>query len=153
MFLFRKEKRMDYLEYFKSLPSMVNYIDDHEYRNVIRKTFRFDPSEKFTYNGELYNFDELDEHSKDELLFDSKNLSEGLDELYKVTVKDYFFQELYKRAAARMFSESQNIGQVVLCSYDTFHWYYTCVWYYIHGGISSLSSISEYNHLKKYFDM
>lgn len=144
---------MDFLEYFQSLPSVIVYASNREYRDHIRKAFRFDPKETYNYNGKLVKFEDLDEVSRDELLFDSKALSKSLDVLFKATANDIFFQELYRHAAGRMFSESLEIGQAVVCSYDTFHLYYSCVWYYLQGGISSLSAIHENKKLREYFEM
>jgi hypothetical protein len=144
---------MDFLEYFKSLPSVIVYASNREYRAHIRKTFRFDPTETYSYEGKWVNFDDLDEESKDELMFDSNSMSKSMDILLKATENDHFFQDLYRHAAGRMFSESLEIGQAVVCSYDTFHLYYSCVWYYLHGGTSSLSAIEEYKKLKAYFEM
>lgn len=144
---------MDFLDHFKNLPSVIVYTSNREYRDHMRKVFRFDPKEKYNYHGTLVNFEDLDEESKDELMFDSSSMSTSLDVLFKATEKDIFFQELYRHAAGRMFSESLDIGQAVVCSYDTFNLYYSCVWYYLHGGISSLSAIEEFQKLKDYFDM
>jgi len=144
---------MDYLEYIKSLPSVIVYVNNREYRDHIRKIFRFDMKEKFHYDGKLTKFEDLDEESRDELMFDSKSMSISLDVLFKATENDVFFRELYLHAAGRMFSESPEIGQAVVCSYDTFHLYYSCVWYYLQGGVSSLSAIEEYKKLKEYFEM
>ena len=144
---------MEFLEYFQSLPSVIVYTSNREYRDHIRKAFRFDMKEKYTYNGKLTKFEDLDEESRDELMFDSKSLSKSMDMLFKATKNDIFFQELYGHAAARMFSESLEIGQAVVCSYDTFHLYYSCVWYYLQGGISSLTAIQENKKLKEYFEM
>lgn len=144
---------MDYLEYFKSLPSVIVYTNNREYREHIRKAFRFDPNEKFTYHGTITKFEDMDEESRDELMFDSKSMSKSMDVLCKATENDPFFQDLYRHAAGRMFSESLEIGQAVACSYDTFHLYYSCVWYYLQGGVSSLSAIEEFTKIKEYFDL
>lgn len=144
---------MEYLSYFKSLPSAIVYSSNQEFREHIRKAFRFDPKEKFTYHGKLAEFEDLDDESKDELMFDSKSLSTSMDILFKATENDSFFQDLYRHAAGRMFSESLEIGQAVVCSYDTFQLYYSCVWFYLHGGSSSLSSSEEFKKLKAYFEI
>lgn len=142
---------MDFLEYFKGLPSIIVYASNREYRDHIRKVFRFDPKEKYTYNGTLVKFEDMDEESRDEVMFDSKSMSKSLDELFKATANDEFFQELYRHAAGRMFSESLEIGQAVVCSYDTFHMYYSCVWYYLHGDKPSVLLMIA--NLKEYFEM
>jgi len=146
---------MDFLLYFKSLPSAIVYASSREYRDHIRKVFRFDPKEKHTYNGKLVTFEDMDEESIDELMFDSKSMSTSLDVLFKATEHDIFFKDLYLHAAGRMFSESLEIGQAVVCSYDTFHLYYSYVWYSLQGENSSLSAAMEEvkQKLKEYFEM
>ena len=114
---------MDFLEYFKNLPSVIVYATNREYRDRIRKVFRFDPKETYSYEGKRVNFEDLDEESKDELMFDSTSMSSSMDILFHATENDPFFQDLYRHAAGRMFSESPEIGQAVVWSYDTFHLY------------------------------
>lgn len=153
MFLFKKPKpEMSFLDKYKQLPSAMIYSDNIEYRNSIRKVFQFDLNEKYSYDGKVNNYDELDEISRDELLFDNKSMVNGMNELFYATKKNSIFQDLYKSAAARMFSESMEIGQAVLCSYDTFSWYHTCVWFYLNSGITEVISCAEYNNLQKYFE-
>ena len=153
MFFRRFSKPMPFLEYFKSQPSVVFYDDNEEYRACIRKAFRFNPDEKYTYDGKLVDFTQLDRESQDEVFFDSQSMAEGMNILYEKTHTDPFFQELYLHAAGRMFSDSPKIGQAVLCSYDTFSWYYTCVWYFLNGGFSSVAACQEYRKLKTHFDI
>ena len=144
---------MDFLEYFRGLPSSIVYMNNKEYREHVRKAFQFDPKEKYTYNGKLVNMEDMDEESRDEVLFDSKAVSKSMDAIFDATKNQSFFRELYEHAAGRMFSESLEIGQAVVCSYDVFHLYYSCVWYYLQGGVSSLSAIQENKKLKEYFDI
>ena len=142
---------MDFKSYIVSLPSCVFYKNNTDYRSSIRHIFRFDPTEKFTYEGKMTEFSELDSQTQDELLFDSKSLSASMDSLFEDTMAEPFFQDLYLHAAAQMFSTDLKIGQAVLCSYDTFHLYYACVWYFYVGGISGLLLCAEHQKLKHYF--
>lgn len=144
---------MDYIEYIKSLPSCLMYSDDSEYREKLRMFLRFDKDEKFTYNGKITKFSDLDEITQDELLFDSKNTTKHMDILYEITNKEHVFREIYIHAAARMFSEDPKIGQAVVCSYDTFRWYYASVWYFLNGGISGLCVCPEIKKLKNHFSL
>jgi hypothetical protein len=144
---------MEFIEYFRSLPSVIVYTNNKEYRDHIRKALRFDPKEKYTYEGKLVNMEDMDEESRDEILFDSKAVSKSLDAIFEATKHESFFRELYEHAAARMFSEDLEIGLAVVCSYDVFNLYYSCVWYYLQGGVSSLFAIQETKKLKAYFEM
>lgn len=134
-----------------SLPSSFEYTSDVEYRNHLRRVFRFDPHEKYTYKGSLVEFSELDPVTQDELLFDNTSMSSNMDILMEDTMHDYIFQEIYMNAAARMFSTDVKIGQAVACSYDTFNWYFTCCWHFYVGGVSAVKTCSEYKKLKNYF--
>lgn len=155
MFLFRKKihtMEKKYIEYFKGLPSVILYTDDHEYRNAIRTAFRFDPKEKYNYNGIIQDFDSLDDITKDEVFLDSKSITSSMDSLYNHTSIEPHLQDLYLRAAGRMFSTDLQIGQAVLCAYDTFDLYYSAVWHFLHGGTSALLTCPEYKKLISYFD-
>lgn len=155
MFFFKKKvytMEQDYIEYFKALPSVILYTDDHEYRNAIRKTFRFDPKEKYNYNGIIQDFESLDDITKDEVFLDSKSITTSMDCLYEHTIIEPHFQELYEKSAGRMFSTDPQIGQAVLCAYDTFMLYYSAVWHFLHGGVSALLNCPEYKKLVSYFD-
>lgn len=151
MFFFRKNKKMNYIEYYKSLPSTMLYTDDHEYRNVIRKIFQFDPDAKFSYDGQLRPSNELDPISKDEVSFDSDKISNSMDEIYKATSECIHFKDLYISAAATMLSTCPEIGHAVLSSYDHLYKFHSCVWHYLHGGEYSLCSCKEFNDLKRHF--
>ena len=142
---------MTYLEYFKNLSPNIRYDNDHEYRNAIRKIFRFDPNEIYTYNQQLSCFDQLDDLTKDEVLFDSKQSAKCMEELYTWTKDCKHFHTLYLKAAATMFSTSPEIGQTILCSYSTFDKYYSCLWLYLHNNDDCLLSCQEYQYLQSYY--
>ena len=144
---------MDIKNHIISLPSCVNYSTSKDYRAHIRHVFQFDPTEKFTYNGKLTEFSQLDPRTQDELLFDNKRLSASMDVLFEDTMKEPYFHDLYVLAAGQMLSTDPKIGQAVLCSYDTFHLYFACVWYFYAGGISGLLMCSEHQKLKSYFNL
>ena len=144
---------MEYIEYLKKLPPIQMYKTNEEYRECIRKTFRFDRNEKFVYKGVSYDFEELDSETKDELLFDSSSTGEALDAIFNLTHNEPFFQMLYLKAAGLMFSDSPKIGQCVVCSFSTFQWYYTCIWYYLHDELSLMVECPEYTKLKEHFEV
>lgn len=150
MFLFRKNN-MSYEDYFKTQPLTIHYTNNNEYRECIRKVFRFDLNEKYNYDGKMIPFEELDEITKDEVMFDSKAMTENMDKLYRKTCDNDFFKKLYINAAGHMFSESPHIGQAVLCAYDTFALYYACVRLYYQGDFELMSRSPEYGQIKQYF--
>jgi hypothetical protein len=147
MYFFRKKNNMDYIEYYKSLPSALIYSNDAEYRKILRKVFQFDPTVRYSYDGKAKPLESLDSISQDELLFDEDKISDAMDKIYRATSTCFRFQDLYKNAAATMISTSPEIGHAVLCSYDNFNKFHTCVWHYLNGGEYSLCSCLQFNEL------
>lgn len=147
------DTKSPYYDYFSQLPSTIEYSNDEEYRKSVRTVFQFDTTKKYTYDGQLCDFDSLDPVTQDELVFDSEALTLNMEYLYKNTCECQEFAELYEHAAGRMFSTDPQIGQVVLCSFDTFREYYACLWYYFYGGLTSMTESTDYNYLKKHFSI
>jgi hypothetical protein len=93
------------------------------------------------------NHEDLDEESRDEMQFDMEKVNSNLNALYECTKQEYVFEELYKSAAGKMFSTDPLIGQAVLCSYDYFMLYHSCLWFYFHPGPSGIRECAEYKQL------
>ena len=146
---------MNFQKLWKSQPSKIQYSCNKEYRQWIRTLFDFEPGKTLlspVLELELEKDIEIDEETRDENFFDSEKMNEALMNLFLATKDHPFFQELYLHAAARMFSTDLEIGQVVVCSYDTFSWYYTCLWYFFHN-IGPLDILYEYRQLKQWFSL
>jgi hypothetical protein len=124
---------MSIITRFAELPiPPITYHSNMEYRNMIRKIFDFS-KDSVTYYADLSEKDmenEIDAESRDEMEFDTAKMEEGMKQIFDVTIKNPRFNELYLLAAGRMFSTNPEIGQAVLCSYDTFHLYYSCLWHF-----------------------
>lgn len=117
---------------FQHQPSTIKYSNNAEYRACIRRVFEFKKDVK-SYYADLKETDfdsNLDEESKDEMEFDPLPMQHGLDLIFKNTIDDPYWEEVYLLAAATMFSTDVTIGQAVLCSYDYFAIYYTCLWHF-----------------------
>jgi hypothetical protein len=103
----------------------VTYSNNSSYRNCLRNVT----------NMNLDNLDipwekmdnDLDEETKDELLFDNNAMSKTMDFIYEKTHKNLIFQELYSTAASKMFSQDLQIGLAVLFSYDFFDTFHLCL--------------------------
>jgi hypothetical protein len=154
------DKDMSYDEFcvhYKSLPSAIYYDDNITYRRCIRTVFNINNEKMTPYASlsteDIYSKDEIDEESHDEMLLDSEALDTYMEYLFVLTRTKYEFQELYKKAASRMFSLDMKIGQAVLCSYDTFVWYHSIIWFYMVDPNTVLTSLPEYKKLAKYFDI
>lgn len=155
MFFFKQNnvKKMDFRNYFCKLPSFIAYCDNEEYRKCFRKAFKISDNYRFTYDGIVENFEDLDNISKDELTYDVNAAENNMEEIFNLTKDDILFCELYARAAEKMFSTSPKIGQAVLCSYDLFKWYYSCVWYYLNFDSTRMKDSNAYKNLKLYLDI
>ena len=137
---------------FQHHPSTIKYSNNTEYRACIRRIFDFTKDAKSYYADLTENdFDNnLDEESKDEMEFDTVNMQHGLDFILNNTVKDNdsYWEDVYLLAAATMFSTDITIGQAVLCSYDYFAIYYTCLWHFF---IDKSVPVPEYQQLRAMF--
>jgi|TARA_B110000093_G_C12958067_1_gene405819 hypothetical protein len=145
-----------FFAHYKSLPSAIYYDDNKSYRENIRTIFRIKNQKMSPYASlsvsDIYSKDEIDEESLDEMMLDSDALDTYMEYLFILTRNTNDFQDLYKKAAARMFSLDMKIGQAVLCSYDTFKWYHSCVWFYIVDPTTIISSLPEFKKLANHFD-
>jgi len=141
------------MDLFSKLPTIISYQNNTEYRDWIRRIFSFNKDAK-TYYADLTDKDmtiEIDEESRDEMEFDLDSMQIGLDYLFENTIDSPIFEELYLLSAATMFSIDVKIGQSILCSYDFFYLYYTCLWYFFMDKSRKLETISEYQQLRCMF--
>jgi hypothetical protein len=148
--------KKEYIDFLKTLSPNIFYINNKEYRQYLRNIFRMESSSYTNYADLSFNKqdlleDESDEETLDELNCDMDALSYYMELIYEDTICKPIFKQLYLHAAARMFSEDPNIGQSVLCSYDTFHWYFSCIWHFYSYG--SIHELPEYLELRKYLNL
>ena len=159
--------------FLKTQPSTISYHSNQEYRQWIRTLFRFASNIYSNYADIKIDITttntttttntataiEMDDETRDELEFDTEKMKEIMEILFLATKEHPFFQELYLHAAGRMFSTDPSIGQAVVCSYDTFSWYYTCARHFlINKGIDidsenyqKLEDLTEYRKLQEWF--
>ena len=141
----------------KSLPSKIHYSGNKEYRQQIRNVFDISVTARSFYVDPNVNLreeegeEEEDEETTDELNYDPSLVDKGMEEWFKKTMQKNEFQELYLSAAGRMFSTDLRIGQAVICSYDTFHLYYTCIWHLYNNEEKEITNLEEYKQLQKWF--
>lgn len=145
-------KHKEFIDFYKTLPSWLYYSTNKEYRDTIRKVFRFNETKKSHYADLKINHvyeNEYDTETLDELSFDTEQMEKGMQALYEITENQALFQDLYLLAAGRMFSTDPKIGQAVLCSFDYFYEYHTIIWYYLSDGYSSAVKCPSYEKLCK----
>jgi len=144
------EKRM------QILPQTIQYSDNKEYRQRFREIFDISESARTCYADIKISEEDLEdenEETKDELNYDTSMMEKGMEEWFLKTNPESnpLFKNLYLSAAGRMFSTDLRIGQAVICSYDTFHLYYTCIWFMYNHNTYNIESLPEYLALKKWF--
>jgi len=98
----------------------ITYSTNAEYRQALRKFC------DMSCNDISIEYEEIDDESKDELLYDPNSMEEKMDEIFKKTKDDPLWIELYKLAAAKFFSTDLEIGLTVLFSYHYFPGFYNC---------------------------
>jgi hypothetical protein len=146
------EKRM------QILPQTIQYSNNKEYRQRFREIFDISESARTCYADIEVSLDKADlededEETKDELNYDTSMMEKGMEEWFLKTESNPLFKDLYLSAAGRMFSTDLRIGQAVICSYDTFHLYYACIWYFLQEQQKNadITKLNEYIALKKWF--
>ncbi len=103
----------------------IAYTTNAEYRQCLRDVFSMNPV--------VPQIDDLDDETRDEMMYEADSVSRGLDEIYAITKDEPTFRKLYEIAAGQMMSPDPDIGLAVLCSYDYFAQFYTCVVDYVLG--------------------
>ena len=145
-----------FLNHIRSLPSTIAYTSDTSYRQCVRNIFRFAPDKQTFYSGlKKEDFiEDLDPESKDEMDLDMDALEDGMNIIFLATCDHPLFRNLYEYSAGRMFSTDPKIGQAVLCSYDTFAWYFSCVWHFLAQDSSiPITTLPEYRKLCSWFSI
>jgi hypothetical protein len=114
---------------------IIEYTNTSEYRKCIRKLFNMN---KENYEDKIrkienHNDEILDDETRDEISYDDDSSKMMLEYLFKKTQHIEEFSELYKKAAARMFSIDETIGQAILFSYDYLYNYHCCLVDFFNG--------------------
>ena len=107
----------------------IKYADDAEYRNCIRQIFGT-------------------ENSDDDMLYDDKTVSTGLDYIYEKTKSVPVFRDLYLIGAAKMLSSDLEIGMAIVFSYDYFELFHLCLVDFMKDGVLE-SENENYKNLHK----
>ena len=103
----------------------VKYNDNYSYRACLRNVTNM---KKHNINVPWDQMDsDLDNETKDELLYDSVIMTTIMDNIYEKTKEHTEFKELYSLAAAQMFSVDHCIGLAILFSYDYFEFFHNCL--------------------------
>ena len=120
----------------------VAYKDNETYRKCLRQVVNMDISNLNIPWDQMD--DDLDEETKDELLFDNYAMSSTMDYVYDKTKENKFFKEIYLLGASKMFSTDPNIGLAILFSYDFFDLFHLCLQDFFNNKLDTIN----YNNLK-----
>ena len=120
----------------------VAYKDNETYRKCLRQVVNMDISNLNIPWDQMD--DDLDEETKDELLFDNYAMSSTMDYIYDKTKENDFFKEIYLLGASKMFSTDPNIGLAILFSYDFFDLFHLCLQDFFNNKLDTIN----YNNLK-----
>lgn len=127
----------------------ITYEDDAGYREALRRFFKMDMNIILENLRKTYaDFDTFDEETRDELLFDTNAVVDGMNVLLEKTRDVAAFHELYLAAAGVMLSENVDIGLAVLMSYDYFVDFYVSLVTYFHAP-DALSNCESWLRLHK----
>ncbi len=103
----------------------VKYNDNFTYRQCLRNVANMDKNNIHVPWDQMDS--DLDDETKDELLYDCEAMTTIMDKIYDNTKNDERFKELYRLAAAQMFSPDDGIGLAVLFSYHYFEYFHCCL--------------------------
>lgn len=105
----------------------ICYNNNVEYRQAMRVVFNMN-IDAISRDLEIkYPNNILDKESYDEMLYDYDTMYSVLDNIYKMTEHNIYFQNLYDLAAAKMLSMDRTIGQSILFSYHYFAFFHPCL--------------------------
>lgn len=115
----------------------IIYTSNKEYRQILRNFCHM------SCNDISSQYDDIDDESLDELMYDNKAMNQKMDEIYQKTRDDPLWINVYELAAAKFFSTDNEIGLTVLFSYHYFQSFYDC-WKSFSQTPKSWSKTNEY---------
>jgi hypothetical protein len=75
---------------------------------------------------QINQIENIDNETRDELLYDPDAIKNKMDEIYDITKNDEIWKSIYLSAAAKFFSTDESIGICILFTYDYFSYFYEC---------------------------
>jgi hypothetical protein len=101
------------------------YENNFQYRQCLRDIFSMDVLKNPPKWDQMDT--DLDEETKDELVFEGGAISLGMDYIYNATKENTALKQLYLDAAALMLSQNPDIGLSILFAYDYFADFHNCL--------------------------
>jgi hypothetical protein len=92
---------------------------------------------------------DLDEETKDELVYEGGAISLGMDYIYNATKDNKALNQLYLDAAGLMLSQSPDIGLSILFAYDYFVDFHNCLRVFFENPPGFSETTPEFQKIKK----
>jgi hypothetical protein len=123
------------------------YENNFQYRQCLRDVFSMD----VTKNPPKWNQmdPDLDEETKDELVYEGGAISIGMDYIYNATKENTALKQLYLDAAALMLSQNPDIGMSILFAYDYFTDFHNCLRVFFKNPSMFSETTPEFQKIKK----
>jgi len=110
------------MNYNKSI--VVSYHDNISYRKCLRDVFNMNETATHHCPTDAIDALDVDQETVDEYLYDEPQFKKVLEEVYKKTIDEVDFEDLYEIAAGFMISTDREVGLTVLFAYDYFQWFH-----------------------------
>jgi hypothetical protein len=115
-----------------NINAIVDYADNISYRKCIRDAFQMS-SANYHCPEEAIDANDIDKETLDEYFYDEPQFKTILNEIYKKTIDEVDFEEIYETAAHFMISNDCDVGLTVLFAYDYFRWFHPVLVNYLTG--------------------
>lgn len=123
------------------------YENNFQYRQCLRDVFSMDVTKNPPKWDEMDP--DLDEETRDELVYECGAISLGMDYIYTATKDNKALNQLYLDAAGLMLSQSPDIGLSILFAYDYFVDFHNCLRVFFENPSMFSESIPEFQKIKK----
>jgi len=123
------------------------YENNFQYRQCLRDVFSMD----VLINPPKWDQmdPDLDEETKDELVYEGGAISLGMDYIYNATKENTALNQLYLDAAALMLSQNHDIGLSILFAYDYFADFHNCLRVFFENPSGFSETTPEFQKMKK----
>ena len=122
------------------------YENNFQYRQCLRDIFSMDVLKNPPKWDQMDP--DLDEETKDELVFEGGAISQGMDYIYNATKENAALKQLYLDAAALMLSQNPDIGLSILFAYDYFADFHNCLCVFFENPSGFSETTPEFQKIK-----
>ena len=123
------------------------YENNFQYRQCLRDIFSMNVTKNPPKWDQMDT--DLDEETKDELIYEGGAISLGMDYIYNATKDNKALNQLYLDAAGLMLSQSPDIGLSILFAYDYFVDFHNCLRVFFENPPGFSETTPEFQKIKK----